>query len=155
MLSVMDPFIDFIGTRDAGAPALPHFYIRQLPFETLDTLYSLRFHSYAILSLVEIEIATCQEQKEQVAANERCQYTKISPPLIETDTQWLIKLITDTVGAVGAIRGLIVDDVPRPALREEGSHVFSACLAWRRGKVIQLCLFADHWHAVQLCGYQA
>lgn len=59
MLSVMNPFTDLTQTRDAGGPALPHFYIRQLPFETLDILYSLRFHSYAILSLVEIEIATC------------------------------------------------------------------------------------------------
>lgn len=88
------------------------------------------------LTPVEIQIPASQEQEQQVAATEGNQDAQVSPSGIETDRERLVELISNAVGAVRTVRCRVVSDVAWAVGREEGLHVFSACLPWGRGEQV-------------------
>jgi len=61
----------------------------------------------------------------------------------ETDTQRLKELVSNTIRAVPTIARLIIDNVARPATREEGRHVLATRLTCWSSEVVQLARFAD------------
>ena len=93
---------------------------------------------------VEVQIPAPQEEQDQVAADESGKDTQIPPPVIETVSERLIKLVSDLVRAVLADVCCVVDEIACSAAREESIHVLAARLAGGRGEGVELGGGADY-----------
>ena len=96
------------------------------------------------LPLVEVQVPASQEQQEQIASNERSQDPKIPPPLVISDIQRLVKLISNLVGTIPTTRSHIINNIPRSSGIEESTHILSTRLSSRSSKEIEFFLLAYH-----------
>ena len=60
---------------------------------------------------IKVQVPAPNEQQNQITTNKGNENSKVPPARAERDAQRLIELVADAVGAVFAIRGLVVDDV--------------------------------------------
>lgn len=85
---------------------------------------------------IEIQIPTPQKQENKITRAESDHNPQIPPPSIKRNRQRLIKLVSNAISAVRAVRGRVVGDVARAVGGEEGLHVFAAGLAGGRGEEV-------------------
>ena len=113
------------------------------------------YHSTELIpcsASIEVQISAPQEEQDQIAADECGKDTQVPPPVIETVSQWLIKLVPNLIRAVLADICCVVDEIAGSAAREEGVHILAAGLARGRGERVELRGGADHWSVVEF-GY--
>lgn len=120
-------------------PKLIHAMLRQNP-------------TMLLLSAVEVQVPTSNEQQKQIAGNEGREDTKVPPSGVERNAERFVELVSNTVCTIRAVRGLVACQVSSATRSEEVRHVLPASLTGRRCESVVLGLLADHWSVVQFVG---
>lgn len=105
-----------------------------------------KYPPFVFSPTVEIQPPTPRKQQNEIAPNEGCKDTQISPPIPIRIAKRLIELISDLVSTVltGFCAGIVGDIAGAPS-GEESRHVVAACLTHGRDDGVQFAWRASHW----------